>query len=75
MGDDRKRRKGVSMEKAKYMDLLPASAKNRMVSIKLELAELAESVSGYGDKTLISLVETAIKAINDLDDYTWKISG
>jgi len=46
-----------------------------MVSIKLELAELAESVSGYGDKTLISLVETAIKAINDLDDYTWKISG
>jgi len=57
------------------MDLLPASAKNRMVSIKLELAELAESVSGYGDKTLISLVETAIKAINDLDDYTWKISG
>ena len=63
------------MENPKYIDLLPASAKNRIVSIKLELAELAENVSGTGDKTLISKVETAITAVNDLDEYTWQISG
>ncbi len=62
------------MEKPKYLDLLPASVKNRIVNIKLELAELADSVSGTGDKTLISLVETAITAVNDLDEYTWKVT-
>jgi len=63
------------MEKPKYINVLPASVKNRIVTIKLELAELAESVSGTGDKTLISKVETAITAVNDLDEYAWQISG
>lgn len=63
------------MEKPKYINVLPASVKNRIVTIKLELAELAESVSGTGDKTLISKVETAITAVNDLDEYTWQISA
>lgn len=62
------------MEKPKYINVLPASVKNRIVTIKLELAELAESVSGTGDKTLISLVETAIAAVNDLDEYTWQVT-
>lgn len=66
---------GVSMEKPKYINVLPASVKNRIVTVKLELAELAENVSGTGDKTLISKVETAITAVNDLDEYTWQISG
>ncbi len=63
------------MEKPKYINVLPASVKNRIFTIKLELAELAESVSGAGDKTLISKVETAITAVNDLDEYTWQISA
>lgn len=63
------------MEKPKYINVLPASAKNRIFTIKLELAELAESVSGTGDKTLISKVETAITAVNDLDEYAWQISA
>ena len=66
---------GVSMEKPKYINVLPASVKNRIVTVKLELAELAESVSAYGDKTLISKVETAITAVNDLDEYAWQLSG
>lgn len=37
------------MAKVKYVNLLPPSVKNRVVTIKLELAELAESVSGAGD--------------------------
>ena len=65
----------VIMEKPKYIDVLPASVKNRIVTVKLELAELAESVSGTGDKTLISKVETAITAVNDLDEYAWQISA
>lgn len=65
----------VIMEKPKYIDVLPASVKNRIVTVKLELAELAESVSACGDKTLISKVETAITAVNDLDEYAWQISG
>ncbi len=63
------------MEKPKYINVLPASVKNRIVTVKLELAELAESVSGTGDKTLISKVETAITAVNDLDEYAWQISA
>lgn len=63
------------MEKPKYINVLPASVKNRIVTVKLELAELAESVSGTGDKTLISKVETAITAVNDLDEYAWQLSG
>ncbi len=63
------------MEKPKYINVLPASVKNRIVTIKLELAELAESVSGTGDKALIELVEKAIAAVNDLDEYAWQISG
>ena len=65
----------VIMEKPKYIDVLPASVKNRIVTVKLELAELAESVSACGDKTLISLVDNALTAVTALDEYTWQISG
>lgn len=62
------------MEKPKYIDLLPASVKNRIVSVKLELVELAEGVSASGDKTLIALVDNALTAVNALDEYTWQVT-
>lgn len=62
------------MAKVKYVDLLPPSVKNRVVTIKLELRELAGVISVSGDKTLIDLVNNALMAVDELDDYTWKIS-
>jgi hypothetical protein len=62
------------MTKVKYLDLLPPSVKNRVVTIKIELGELAGMVSGTGDKTLIDLVNNALTAVEQLDEYTWKVS-
>jgi len=62
------------MAKVKYLDLLPPSVKNRVVTIKIELGELAGMVSGTGDKTLIDLVNNALTAVEQLDEYTWKVS-
>jgi len=62
-------------DKQKYIQLLPAHVKNSIVNIKLELSDLGDILSGSDDKTLVKLLNNAITAVNQLDEYAWKISG